>query len=163
MKTTRIIAALAVILLCAGFAASAAAAKPVIKADTKTFDIATGMYILKGNVAVEVGGRTITAGEAKVSILSREVWGMGGITLTQQDTCFSGDTVYVNGPADEARIGGGVMFRRGNLVVTADDAEFNWRTKQGVFRNNVRVDDGGNVSQADVVYYDVLTNAYRME
>lgn len=53
--------------------APAAAAKPVITADTTYYDTDSGLYILKGHVRVEVGNRIITAGQAKVSLGSLEV------------------------------------------------------------------------------------------
>lgn len=136
-----------------------AMAKPIIKADSTSFDVSTGQYLLKGNVSVQVNNRTITAGEAKVSIWSLEVWGAGGITLTQDDTYFSGDTVYVNGSQNSARVNGNVVFKRADLTITADEADFNWRTKQGVFTGNVRVTQGDNTWTTDSLTYNVETNA----
>ncbi|MDT8903040.1 OstA-like protein [Anaeroselena agilis] len=154
---------LAVAVLAFGFAATAHAAKPVIKADNTSFDFAQGMYILKGNVTVETNNRVITAGEAKVKVLTLEVWGEGGITLKQDDTYFTGDSVYVNGPQNSATIKGGVTFKRGGVYITADAADFNWQTKQGIFRDNVKIDDNGRQIETDWLSYNVATNTYTME
>jgi len=137
---------------------SIAAAAPVIKSDVSYFDIAKGMYILKGNVSVQVGSRLITAGEARVSPLSLEVWGSGGITLTQGDIYFTGDSVYVHGTQDTAQISDNVTFVRNDLAIAADKADFNWRSKLGVFRGNVKVTKGDKTWTADTVNYNVETN-----
>ena len=135
-----------------------AAPKPVIKADSTAFDITTGQYLLKGNVSVQVNNRLITAGEAKVSIWSLEVWGAGGITLTQGDINFSGDTIYVNGGQNTARVTGNVAFKRGSLTITADEALYNWHSKHGVFSGNVNITQGDTSWTADSVGYNVETN-----
>lgn len=160
---SRICLFLVAAILCLAFTVPAHAAKPVIKADSTTFDFAKGMYVLKGNVTVEVGNRVITAGEARVKVVTLEVWGEGGITLKQDDTYFTGDSVYVNGPQNSATIKGGVTFKRGNIYITADEADFNWQTKQGIFRNNVKIDDNGQQIATDWLSYNVATNTYTTE
>jgi lipopolysaccharide export system protein LptA len=137
---------------------SLVAAAPVIKSDSSYFDVSKGMYILKGNVSVQVGSRVITAGEAKVSPLSLEVWGTGGITLTQGDIYFTGDSVYVHGAQNTAQINDNVTFTRNDLSICADAADFNWKTKLGVFRGNVKVTKGDKTWTADSVTYNVETN-----
>lgn len=136
----------------------AAPAKPVIKADKTYFDINTGLYVLKGNVYIEARGRVITAGMARVSLGSLEVWGSGGVTVTQGDINFTGDSVYVYGLQDRAKIDGGVTFTRTGLSVAADQAEFNWRSKIGVFTGNVRVTQNDSTWTADKLVYNVDTN-----
>lgn len=138
--------------------AAAAPAKPIIKADKTYFDINTGLYVLKGNVYIEVRGRIITAGMARVSITSLEVWGSGGVTVTQGDIYFTGDSVYVYGMEDRAAIDGGITFKRTGLAVTADKADFNWKSKIGVFTGNVNVTHGDQSWKADTISYNVDTN-----
>ncbi len=159
----RVVALLLTAVICLGLAAPVQAAKPVIKSDNSYFDFVRGVYVLKGNVSVEVNNRLITAGEAQVSAVSLEVWGTGGITLAQDDIRFSGDSVYVNGSRHNAAISGGVNFRRGSLSITADQADYNWRTKEGTFRSNVRIDDNGSIIAAACVSYDIATNTYQTE
>ncbi len=137
----------------------AAPAKPIIKADKTYFDINSGLYILRGNVYIEVRNRIITAGMARVSLTSLEVWGSGGVTVTQGDITFTGDSVYVYGTQDRAKIDGGVTLTRTGLSVTADSAEFNWRSKIGVFTGNVKVTQGDTTWAADKITYNVETNA----
>lgn len=138
--------------------AVAAPAKPIITADKTYFDINTGLYVLKGNVYIEARGRIITAGIARVSISSLEVWGSGGVTVTQGDIYFTGDSVYVYGMQDRAVIDGGVTFKRTGLAISADKAEFNWKSKLGVFSGNVNITQGDQSWKADTLNYNVDTN-----
>lgn len=151
-----LVALLALVLLTG--TVCAAPAKPIIKADKTYFDINTGLYVLKGNVVIEARGRVITAGMARVSIASLEVWGSGGVTVTQGDIYFTGDSVYVYGMQDRAKIDGGVTFTRTGLSVTADQAEFNWRSKIGVFTGNVKINQNGTTWTTDKLTYNVATN-----
>ncbi|MBP2645753.1 MAG: OstA family protein [Firmicutes bacterium] len=114
--------------------------------------------MLSGNVYLQVKNRIITANQAKVSVGSLEVWGSGGVTVTQDDICFTGDSVYVYGAQDRAEIDGGVSFSRTGLVITANKAEFNWRSKIGTFSGNVTVNQNGNVWTTNSLQYNVETN-----
>jgi lipopolysaccharide export system protein LptA len=153
-KTLLILMLVLLVLTSTAFAAP----KPVIKADKTYFDINTGLYVLKGNVYIEVRNRIITANLAKVSVGSLEVWGSGGVTVTQDDITFTGESVYVYGTQDRAQIDGGITFNRTGLSIIADKAEFNWRTKIGMFTGNVKVTQDGNSWTADTVNYNVDTN-----
>lgn len=135
-----------------------AAQKPIITADKQYFDLSTGLHVLKGNVYIEVGNRVITAGQAKVSVGSLEVWGTGGVTVTQGDIFFSGDSVYVYGTQSKADIDGGVYFKRTGLEISADRVQFNWRSKLATFHGNVHINQGGNIWTADNLTYNVDTN-----
>lgn len=139
---------------------TAFASKPVIKSDRSYFDINTGLYVLSGNVTIQVNNRTITAGQAKVSIASLEVWGSGGVTVTQDDIFFSGDSVYVYGSEQRAKIDGGVLFKRTGLTIAADRVDYSWDTKTAVFEGNVKVSQNGNVTLANKIYYNVRTNSF---
>ena len=89
-----------------------------------------------------------------------EVWGSGGITVTQDDIYFTGDSVYVYGVKDRAKIDGGVNLSRNGLTISADSVDFNWRTRIAVFNGNVQVSqDGGNWS-ANSVSYNVDSNSF---
>ncbi|MDT8901930.1 LptA/OstA family protein [Anaeroselena agilis] len=158
MKQKTLLVTLLALLLLTGIAC-ASPSKPVIKADKTYFDVNTGLYVLKGNVYIEVKDRIITAGMARVSIASLEVWGTGGVTVTQGDIYFSGQDVYVFGLQDRAKIDGGVTFKRTGLSITADRVEFNWRSKIGVFSGNVGVTQNDATWTADRVTYNVETNA----
>jgi len=136
------------------------AAKPIIKADQQYFDINTGLYILNGNVYLEVKNRIITAGQAKVNMASLEVWGTGGITVTQDDIYFTGDSVYIYGASDRASIEGKIFFSRTNTKVTAERADYNWRDKNAVFSGNVEVTQNGNVSTFDSIQYNMETDTF---
>ena len=158
MKTKAIILTLLLALLVSG---TAFAAKPVIKSDRSYFDINTGLYVLSGNVVIQVNNRTITAGQAKVSMASLEVWGTGGITVTQGDIYFTGESVYVFGSEERAKIDGGVCFKRSDLTVTADRAEYSWDTKLAVFDGNVKITQNSNVTSTDKITYNLRTNAFQ--
>ena len=117
MKRLTVILTLFMVIMLTG---TALAAKPVIKADRTYFDIATESYVLSGNVYVEVGNRIIKANQARVSIASLEVWASGGVSLTQDDIYFTGDSVYVVGLQKRTQISGGVNFTRKGLSLSAD-------------------------------------------
>jgi lipopolysaccharide export system protein LptA len=137
---------------------SFAVAMPIIRSDKSYFDVNTGLNVLKGNVYIEVGNRVITCDQARVSVGTLEVWGSGGVTVTQDDIYFNGNNVYIYGSQDRAQIDGGVTFTRNGLSITANRAEYNWRTKLGVFSGNVTITQGGNTWTADTVTYNVETN-----
>ncbi|BBB92202.1 MAG TPA: LptA/OstA family protein [Methylomusa anaerophila] len=138
--------------------AAVALAKPIIKADTTYYDINTGLYVLKGNVYVEVKDRIITAGVARVSMGSLEVWGSEGITLTQGGISLVADRVHVYGTENRAVIDGNVNFKQTDLTIVADKADFDWRTKLGVFSGNVQITQGNSSWSADSATYNVETN-----
>ena len=155
MKTKVLTFTLLIILL---FTATALAAKPIIKADQQYFDMNTGLYMLNGNVYIEVKNRIITAGQAKVSISTLEVWGSGGITVTQGDIYFTGDSVYVYGNSDRATIEGNINFSRTNIKITADRVDYNWRDKTAIFCGNVQVTQNDNSFSSDTIKYNLETN-----
>lgn len=134
-----------------------AAAKPVITADTTYYETDTGLYLLKGNVRVEVGNRVITAGQAKVSLSSLEVWGTDGITLTQDSIHLIAASVYIYGRQNRAVLEGGVTFSQPHITITADTADFNWRTKLGTFTGNVQVTQDSNTWSAESITYNIKT------
>jgi len=146
------------LLICLLFTATAMAAKPIIKADQQYLDINTGLYMLNGNVYIEVKNRIITAGQAKVSISTLEVWGSGGITVTQGDIYFTGDNVYVYGVSDRAIIEGNINFSRTNTKITADRVDYNWRDKNAEFSGNVQVLQNDNCLTADSIKYNLEAN-----
>ncbi|WP_378953803.1 LptA/OstA family protein [Pelosinus sp. sgz500959] len=157
MKAKILTMTLLVIVL---FTATAMAAKPIIKADQQYLDINTGLYMLDGNVYIEVKNRIITAGQAKVSLASLEVWGTGGITVTQDDIYFTGDKVYVYGSSERATIEGNINFSRTNTTVTADRVDYSWRDKNAVFSGNVKVTQNDNTFTADSIKYNIETNTF---
>ena len=158
MKYNRIFfSAFLVLLLITG---TAFAAKPVVTADHTYFDVNTGLYVLKGNVYIEVRNRVITAGQAKVNLATLEVWGADGITVNQDDIYFTGDSVYVYGTKNRAKIDGGVNFSRTGLAITADKVDFSWDTRVASFNGNVHVSQGANEWTADSVSYNVGSNSF---
>ena len=135
------------------------AAKPIIKADTTYFDPSDGVYVLKGHVYIEAGKRTFTATQAKVSLGSFEVWGTGDVTVREGDIFFAGENVYVYGKNNMAKIDGGLHFSRSNIDITADQAEYNWKTKIAVFYGNVEITQEGVTTKLDSASYSFKTNS----
>lgn len=142
------------------FAGTTLAAKPTITADQQYFDINTGLYVLNGNVYIEVKNRVITAGQAKVNMSSLEVWGTGGITVNQDDISFTADKVYVYGSQDHAVVEGNVIFSRGNLKVTANQVDYNWRDKIAVFSGNVQIRQNDSLVTTDTAKYNIATDTF---
>ncbi|SFL32619.1 LptA/OstA family protein [Pelosinus propionicus] len=157
MKTKTFILTLLLMLL---FTATTLAAKPTITADQQYFDINTGLYVLNGNVYIEVKNRVITADQAKVNMGSLEVWGNGNITVKQDDIFFTADSVYVYGAQDRAIVEGNVHFTRTNLNVIANRVDYNWRDKNAQFTDNVQIQQNGNSWSADTVKYNIITDTF---
>lgn len=134
------------------------AAKPIIKSDKQYLDFKTGLYVLKGHVYIEVKNRIITADQAKVDMLSMEVWGSGGITLKQNDLFFTGQSVYVYGKKSLAKIDGSVHLSRPTIDITADKVDFNWKNKIATFQGNVKVTKDSNILTSDLLKYNVVTD-----
>jgi lipopolysaccharide export system protein LptA len=135
------------------------AALPLITADKQYFDADSGLHILSGNVHIESNGRIITAGEAKTNLV--EIWGSGGITFTQNDLYFTGNTVYVYFPSHEAQIRDGVGLSCDGLKITADKVDYNWDTKIATFNGNVSVQQNGDSWTADSASYNVITHVFQ--
>jgi lipopolysaccharide export system protein LptA len=134
------------------------AAMPLITADKQYFDVDSGLHILSGNVHIEHNGRIITAGEAKTNLV--EIWGSGGITFTQDDLYFTGNTVYVFFPSHQAQIRDGVSLSCAGLKITADKVDYNWDTKIATFSGNVSILQNGNSWTADSANYNVMTRLF---
>lgn len=132
------------------------AAMPTIKADKQYFDITSGLQVLSGNVYIEHNNRIVTAGEAKTNMT--EVWASGGITFSQNDINFSGDSLYVHFPSSLAQISGNVKLSRTNLEICANKVEFNWSTKIAEFSGNVNINQNGATTSADSIRYNVVEN-----
>lgn len=97
-----------------------------------------GYYILKNNVRVVARGRTMTAQEAKVSILTQKVWAQGDVTLIQDGIQFNCDSIYVQGTEKTVDVLGNVKFDATNLLkITSDIAKFSWSTKVADFYGKV--------------------------
>jgi len=156
MKTKILSFTLLIILLCT--ATTLAAKAPIIRSDQQYLDINTGCYMLDGNVYIETGNRIITAGHAKVSVATLEVWGSGGITVTQDDIYFTGDKVSVSGSDKRATIEGNINFSRTNMKVTADQVSYSWQDKIAVFSGNVHVTQNDNSYTTDTLRYDLVAN-----
>jgi len=144
---------LAILLTSIAFAAT-----PIITADKQYFDVDSGLHVLSGNVHIEHNGRIITAGEAKTNLV--DIWGSGGVTFTQDDLYFTGNTVYAFFPSHQAQISDRVTLSCTGLKITADKVEFNWDTKIATFSGNVSILQNGNSWTADNANYNVVTHLF---
>jgi lipopolysaccharide export system protein LptA len=138
------------------FTSTVFAAMPVIKADKQYFDIDSGLQVLKGNVCITHNNRAVTAGIAKTNLL--EIWAAGGITYADNDIFLAGNTVYVSFPKHSAQVDGTISFVRGDLKITADHGEYNWKTKVATFNSNVQVLKNDINLNADQINYNVETD-----
>ena len=155
MKTRIIFVALLALSL---FSSCAFAAKPAILADQQYLDINSGLYVLKGNVLIETGGRTIKAGQAQINIASMEVWGSGGVSIQQDDIYFSGDDVYIYSGQNKAEISGNAKLVRAKLKISASKVEYDWNSKIAYFKDNVQVSSEKGNYTTDNLLYNVETN-----
>lgn len=149
-------------ILCQGItSAEAADTKPVIKADKSYYDINSGLYILNGNVYIEIRNQKITAGQAKASLSTMEIWGNGGVTFTQDDMYLTAGNVRVISAQSRALIEGSVNFSRGDLTIMADRAELNWDKKLARFEGNIKLTKGGKVDTTEILIYNIETNTWQ--
>ena len=137
------------------------AGKPVIKADKSRYDFETGLYELNGNVYIEWRGQKITAGQARASLGTMEIWGGDGVTFALDDMFVKADSVRVISAQSRALISGGVVFTRGELVISADKVELNWDNKLARFDGNVKLAKGAETRAADSLTYNIETNTWQ--
>ena len=116
------------------------AAMPDITAGETHFDFSSGCYILKNNVQVIARGRTMTANEAKVQIMSQKVWANGDVTLKQEGYSFKCDSIYVQGKLKTVDVLGSVEFVQDDVIsITSRVGQFSWGTKVANFYGDVKV------------------------
>lgn len=139
---------------------TAAPTMPIVKADTNYYDVNTGLYVLKGNVYIEVRNRIVTAGQARANMGTMEIWGSDGITFTQDDIKLSAGSVHVVSSQNRAIIEGGVIFKRAGVTINANKVDFNWSTNLSTFTGNVAVTQGDKTWSADSVAYNINTNTF---
>lgn len=131
----KIIYSIALLIIMLLPTAAFAAAPDITAGETK---FVNGYYILKNNVRVVARGRTMTAQEAKVSILTQKVWAQGDVTLIQDGIQFKCDSIYVQGTEKTVDVLGNVKFDATNLLkITSEIAKFSWSTKVADFYGNV--------------------------
>jgi lipopolysaccharide export system protein LptA len=164
-KKLCILAAIAVIVAAAGLpinisGAAAAKQRPVVTSEKQRFDPSQGLYFLDGKVYVAVSNRIITADQAAVDIAGMKVWAKGHVTLKQGDITFTGDSLYVNGRKNTAEISGHLYFVREGLAITAELAEFNWKTKIATMTGNVAVKQNGRETYHECLRYHVAENRF---
>lgn len=145
----------------AGTQSPSFAGKPIIKADKSRYDFEKGLYELTGNVYIEFRNQKITAGQAKASLATMEIWGGGGVTFALDDMFVSADSVRVISVQSRALITGNVNFTRGDLAIAADRVELNWDKQQARFDGNVRLNKGAETRTADSLVYNIETNTWQ--
>ena len=117
---------------------------PEISYGRSEFNIFKGYYHLKDNVKVSMNNHgvklTVTANEAKVSLLQKKCLASGKVTLTNEDIIFSCDQAFAEWETDSANIVGKVNFKsEKNVTITSDTATFNWKEKIADFYGNVKI------------------------
>lgn len=137
------------------------AAMPDITAGETSF--VNGSYILKNNVRVVARGRTMTAHEAKVNVLSQKVWAKGDVTLIQDGIQFRCDSIFVQGTEKTVDVLGNVRFDQENLLnIRSEIAKFSWSTKVADFYGKVSLNvvDPNGLSLAAGINRNALNQTY---
>ena len=111
--------------------------KPLVSADMKTYDAATDVYRLDGNVRVEWPGCIITCGHAQVRGGTMEFWAQEDIVLQQGEILFSCDELYFASPSRTSIMRGNCSFTETALSILSDSAVFNLDTNTAEFVGNV--------------------------
>ena len=131
------------------------AESPIIKSDSRTFDIMKGVYDLQGNVFVQFPAHdktlTIKGERTQVFLYDMEVHGKGNISLDYDELSFLCDQVDVYHKKRSAFVFGNCSFRHQDLLITADQGSFNWKQKLASFQGHVVVD--GQPADTKVVYH----------
>ena len=128
---------------------------PIIKSDSRTFDVMKGVYDLQGNVFVQFPAHdktlTIKGDRTQVFLYDMEVHGVGNIQLAYDQLNFLCDRVDVYHKQRTAFVAGHCRFQHEGLELTADQGSFNWKKKLATFQGHVSVDQGP--FQEKVVYH----------
>lgn len=161
MKKIRLAIVAAVVLTLLTSTAFAAFNNKYFRADRQYYDVESGMYVISGNIVINLDNGSITGDQAKVKLSTLEFWGTGGWVLNQYDVSFKGDSAYVVFSKNLAQIEGGADFQRPDLRITADSVDYNWKSKVAVFRGNVKVMQSGMAPVgSDSVKYNVQTKEF---
>ena len=128
---------------------------PIIKSDSRTFDVMKGVYDLQGNVFVQFPAHdkilTIKGDRTKVYLYDLEVHGNGHISLDYDELKFLCDQVDVYHKKRSAFVFGNCSFQHESLLITADQGSFNWKKKLASFQGNVQIN--GEATPETVVYH----------
>lgn len=161
MKKSWILLLTALLILCISSTSFAAVNNKFFRADKQTFDPDTGLYTITGNIVINVGSGIIMGEKAQVKLSTLEFFGTGGWLLKQEGVIFRGERVYVVFNKSVAMIEEGGDFQRGNLQISADKVEYNWKTKVANFTGNVKVIQTGVVSEmSGSIKYNVETGEF---
>ncbi len=137
---------------------------PIIKSDSRTFDVMKGVYDLQGNVFVQFPAHdktlTIKGDRTKVFLYEMEVHGEGNIQLSYDQLHFNCDKVDVYHKERTAYVTGNCSFQHEDLLITADQGFFNWKKKLATFQGNVQVNQG---PVQERVVYQVLEKRFLTE
>lgn len=129
-----------------------------VTSDSKYFDIASGCFVLEGNVLVKTDTRTIGADKARVNLMTKEVWADGNVYVDeiQDNIKFTGGSVYASDETKTAVIKGNAIFERPTINIQSEKCSFNWRTKIAEFSGLVEVRKDGKVEVYDNLLYNVV-------
>ena len=137
---------------------------PIIKSDSRTFDIMKGVYDLQGNVFVQFPAHdktlTIQGDRTQVFLYDMEVHGKGNISLAYDELSFLCDQVDVYHKQRSAFVFGNCSFQHEDLRITADQGSFNWKRKLASFQGNVLVNEQPTAGR---VVYHVLEKRFLTE
>lgn len=122
---------------------------PDISYGRSEFNLLKGYYILKDNVRISTNNRgvkmTVTADEAKVSLVNKKCLATGKVTLTYNEILFTCDQAFAQLETETADIVGKINFKsKDTLTISADTATFNWKEKIADFYGKVKIKTGKN-------------------
>lgn len=142
------------LLLCCLSIANLCLAEPIIKSDSRTFNIINGIYDLQGNVYVQLSVKNtpliITGDAAQVYMYQQEIHGAGNITLSFDNISFTCDTVDVFAKEKTAFLEGTLKFIDQSTKITSDKGSYCWKTKLATFTGHVNIN--GKKTDKEVLY-----------
>ena len=160
MKGLRISILVGLILLALVSTSFAAVNNKYFRADKQYYDFENGVYVVTGNIVINVENGTISGDKAQVKLSTLEFWGTGGWVLQQYDVTFKGNSAYVVFNKDVAQIEGNCDFQRPGLQILSDKVDYNWKSKVATFKGNVKVVQTDSGWAADTVQYNVETKEF---
>lgn len=135
---------------------------PDIKADSRSFDLHSGEWLLEGNVVVRSDDWVARADRIRVHPTRLNISASGNVKLDWQDLSISADQAIYEPMNQTAQINGNVELFYDDVRVTANSGTYNARLKQadlfGTEESPAALYPGaGGFLRGPSIHYDVQT------
>ena len=107
----------------------ASAAMPDIQANSKTFDIFSGEWLLEGNVRVTSKNWSAKADKVRVHPIKFDVFAIGNVQLIRQDLVIWADQIDFRQSSQIAHLSGDIKIQFGFLTATSTSGTYNAQSR----------------------------------